>query len=235
MGSQYSPLRQDFSSRASIFHARARPGRAIQEAYMTQRARRRLTVDLRRQELLEAAERVLRQKGLKARVEDIVREAGAAKGTFYLYFSSWDDLLASLKARLYARFDERYPELRQLTVEANWRDVLANLAEGFVDFTLDLGGLHEAIFHSESAQRRPALEKNDAPFQIAHLLRIGQAAGAVWADIDPNSTALLVFAVLHETADAIVAGADRALSMTTLRQFLRNALLVPPRKPARRT
>ena len=51
------------------------------------RTRRAAARDERRQQLLDAAQRVFSQKGYHATtVDDITRAAGVAKGTFYLYF-----------------------------------------------------------------------------------------------------------------------------------------------------
>ena len=50
-----------------------------------------------RQRLLDAGRTVSGQQGLQAlRVDDVVRLAGTSHGTFYLYFSSRQDLLAAL-------------------------------------------------------------------------------------------------------------------------------------------
>jgi AcrR family transcriptional regulator len=50
--------------------------------------------DVRRHELVEAAVAVFSAKGVSAAsVDDIVRAAGVAKGTFYLYFATKDDLV----------------------------------------------------------------------------------------------------------------------------------------------
>jgi AcrR family transcriptional regulator len=55
----------------------------------------------RRQQLLDAAIAVFSSKGLgAASVDDIVREAGLAKGTFYLYFATKDDLVGAVAERL---------------------------------------------------------------------------------------------------------------------------------------
>ncbi len=49
---------------------------------------------MRRRELLEAAVSVFSEKGIaSASVDDIVRAAGVAKGTFYLYFATKDDAI----------------------------------------------------------------------------------------------------------------------------------------------
>ncbi len=60
----------------------------------TRAQRRRATT---RNALLRAARRTFRARGVHAtRVEDIVREAGVARGTFYLYFDNREAVLAAL-------------------------------------------------------------------------------------------------------------------------------------------
>ena len=66
--------------------------------------RRRLTPELRRQEILDAAVLLLREKGMATRVEDVTLAAGAAKGTFFTCFPSWDDLLEAVRAHHIAEF-----------------------------------------------------------------------------------------------------------------------------------
>ena len=51
----------------------------------------------RRQELLETARRLFITKGYeKTSVNDILKEVGIAKGTFYYYFSSKEDMLEAM-------------------------------------------------------------------------------------------------------------------------------------------
>src|ERR1700758_4533199 len=64
------------------------------------------TMDKRRQ-ILEAAERVFRSKGLaKATTREIARDAGCADGTLYLHF---DDRLSLFSAVL----DECVPDIKE--------------------------------------------------------------------------------------------------------------------------
>ena len=61
------------------------------------RARRTESESVRRAQLLNAARKVFRAKGYDgATVSEIVREAGVAQGTFYLYFPSKRDAAVSL-------------------------------------------------------------------------------------------------------------------------------------------
>ncbi len=61
------------------------------------RARRTESEPVRRAQLLRAARKVFRAKGYDgATVSEIVREAGVAQGTFYLYFPSKKDAAVSM-------------------------------------------------------------------------------------------------------------------------------------------
>ena len=62
------------------------------------RVRRTESEPVRRAQLLRAARKVFRAKGYDgASVSEIVREAGVAQGTFYLYFPSKKDAAVSLR------------------------------------------------------------------------------------------------------------------------------------------
>ncbi len=64
-------------------------------------ARRTESEPVRRAQLLRAARKVFQAKGYDgASVSEIVREAGVAQGTFYLYFPSKRDVALSLRAEL---------------------------------------------------------------------------------------------------------------------------------------
>ena len=68
------------------------------------RARR----EVRRQELIDAAVAVFSAKGVAAAsVDDIVRAAGVAKGTFYLYFATKDDAVNAVAASMVERVADR--------------------------------------------------------------------------------------------------------------------------------
>src|SRR4051794_30538508 len=55
----------------------------------------------RRTELLDAAEALIAQAGAdKLTVDAITTRAGVAKGTYYVYFSTKDDVLQALRDRL---------------------------------------------------------------------------------------------------------------------------------------
>lgn len=65
--------------------------------------------EIRRDQLLEAAERLFAEKGhIETTVLDIAEAAGVAKGTFYLYFPSKEHCVMALKERLAEGLVERF-------------------------------------------------------------------------------------------------------------------------------
>lgn len=186
--------------------------------------RRRLDRASRREELIVAAERVLRERGLSARVEDVVRQAGAAQGTFYVYFRTWEDLLLVLRERAFEGFDSRFPKVEALRSAEDWRAMVAALPALFTDLTLELEGLHAVLFHGPIARVPPTEPRHDVMARLADLFVAGTQAGALSVP-QPRLAARLAFAMLHETADLVEAGADRARTTGGCAALLSRALL----------
>jgi AcrR family transcriptional regulator len=70
----------------------------------------------RRAELVDAALAVFSEKGVsEASVDDIVRAAGVAKGTFYLYFRSKEDVVTAVAARMVGAVAERAERMATAT------------------------------------------------------------------------------------------------------------------------
>jgi AcrR family transcriptional regulator len=183
--------------------------------------RRRLQPEARKLEIVEAAERLLHAHGSRVRVEDVVREAGVAKGTFFLYFPTWDDLLEVVRQRLVSQFDAAYPLPTEVGGPVDWPRLVESQAGAFIDFTISRRGVGEAVFHSDFAERRPLADH--AIVRLSAVIRAGQEASA-FGPVDPEPTARLLFAAIHEAADAVAGGADRAAILAALRSLLRRTL-----------
>jgi AcrR family transcriptional regulator len=181
--------------------------------------RRRLKPDARRLEIITAAEKLLKRHGTAVRVEDVVAEARAAKGTFYAYFESWDDLLDTIRQRTVGELESQAAPLLAFGPATDWYKVLPSLAELLVDFITASQGLHDALFHSDFTRNRPMPPETRLAARIAQILRAGMAAGA-YQKLDPEPTGQLISAVIHETADQILAGADRQRSFAALDHLL---------------
>lgn len=188
---------------------------------MDKRPRRRLQPEARKLEIVEAAERLIHAHGSQVRVEDVVREAGVAKGTFFLYFPSWDDLLETVRERLVSDFDAANPLPTEVDGPIDWPALVEAQACAFIDFTLSRRGFGEAVFHSDFAERRPLAD--NGILRITAVIRAGQEAEA-FGPVDPEPTARLLFAAIHEASDALAAGADRAATLAALQNLLRRCL-----------
>ncbi len=188
--------------------------------------RRRLDPDERRLELLLAAEALIRERGPVVRVEDVVARAGAAKGTFYSAFDSWDDLLEALRTRSFEHYGRLYPAPQGPV--SDWPGLICSMGASFVDFVAGMGGLHEALFHSDFAQRRHPVSGRTPVARIAAVILRGQEDGA-FEGIDPQPAARLLFAMIHEAADAVLGGMPRDRVTTTLDMLLRRQLEGCPR------
>lgn len=183
--------------------------------------RRRLQPEARKLEIVEAAERLLQAHGSRVRVEDVVREAGVAKGTFFLYFPTWDDLLETVRDRLVTDFDAAYPLPTEVEGPVDWPSVVDWQAAAFIDFAIARMGIGEALFHSDFAERRPLAD--NGILRLAAAIRAGQEAEA-FGPVDPEPTARLLFAAIDEAAHAVARGADRAAILAALKSLLRRTL-----------
>jgi len=183
--------------------------------------RRRLQPEARKLEIVEAAERLLQARGSQVRVEDVVREAGVAKGTFFLYFPTWDDLLDTVRQRLVSEFDTTYPLPTEVDGPVDWPSIVEWQVSAYLDFASARQGIGQALFHSDFTERRPLAD--NAILRLSAVIRAGQEAGA-FGPVDPEPTARLMFAAIDEAARAVAGGADRAATLAALQGMLRRTL-----------
>ncbi|MCO1660081.1 TetR/AcrR family transcriptional regulator [Pseudonocardia humida] len=153
-----------------------------------------------RQQLLDAAERVLLRAGPGALTSRAVTtEADVAKGVLHRHFADFDDFLAELARDRIARIDARAGELRAAagtgTVAGNLAGALAEL---FDPVTVAVAGL--VIFRDELRERlRGAAVPRTPPVltemtaAIAGYLAAERELGRIAADaeIDPLALALV--------------------------------------------
>jgi AcrR family transcriptional regulator len=94
--------------------------------------------EARRQDLMDAAIRVFKDKGIaRTTVSDITTAAEVAKGTFYLYFDSKDHLLGALKERLVDEILEHASSQYARVGREDWWALVDSVIETFVDFMLE--------------------------------------------------------------------------------------------------
>src|SRR3954447_11956263 len=101
---------------------------------------------VRKEQLLDAAESVLLERGLSATtVADVAQAAGVAKGTMYLHFESKAELLVGVRARYVQRLTDA--ALAPEATEVPSQQLIHRLVSGLSDFSIANGDLHHLLFH----------------------------------------------------------------------------------------
>jgi AcrR family transcriptional regulator len=166
-----------------------------------------VTADKRRL-LFDAAVRVFARKGFHAaRVGDIAEEAGVAHGLLYHYFSSKDEVLATI-------FRETWTDLLAAVsdVEASeagareqLRQVAAILLRSWRRDPDLVRVLVREVTRSAEVERR--IGEIDAAFEaLERIVRKGQSKGELREDLDARLAAVVFYGALEEILTGWVLG-----------------------------
>jgi AcrR family transcriptional regulator len=155
----------------------------------------------RRDELMNAAQRLFLEHGVgPTTIEQITSAADVAKGTFYLYFSSKEDIRAALGERF---AQEHLVKIKQAIAEkqnSDWKGKLSTWAAACVNGYLESIRLHDILFYGSRSPTREGLVDNIVIDHLIGLLEAGVDAGA-WSIDDPRFAAVFLFSGLHGVVD----------------------------------
>jgi len=160
----------------------------------------------RRDELMVAAQHLFLEQGVGATtIEQIALGAEVAKGTFYLYFSSKEDVLAALR--------DRFAQELLLGIKAavadkaaeDWMGKLAAWAEAGVAGYVASSALHDMLFYAARPATSEGLVDNILIDDLVELLAGGVAAEA-WYVEDARFVAVFLFNGLHGVVDGVKVG-----------------------------
>jgi len=157
--------------------------------------------ELRREEILDAAQRLFLEQGVgPTTIEHITMGADVAKGTFYLYFKSKDELRSSLGERFGRNHLIRIKTAVGRQADRDWRGKLAASVAASVAFYLDSIQLHDVLFYEGRSPTREGLVDNVVIDYLEEILR-GGAAEQAWVVDDARSAAVFVFSGIHAVVD----------------------------------
>lgn len=185
---------------------------------------------VRKEQILTAARTVFREKGYDATaVSDIVREAGVAQGTFYLYFPSKKHAVLELAHQVTAEVLHR--------VKLEWKEDLTfeERLRGFISTVFEIGrekpDLCRLVHLEAEAAGLDISQTEEAQWTIGHMAAMFQGAmdkGEMMV-MDP----MLVMRILKGTLmnaihEAFVFGdgSDGDRIEKTVTQMMVNALVV---------
>jgi AcrR family transcriptional regulator len=186
--------------------------------------------ELRREELLDAAQQLFLDKGIAATsIDEIATAAHVAKGTFYLYFASKEAVLAAIQERFIINFCKRLEAAMDRCGPNQWRARLQAWVKTMIEGYLDQSALHDVIFHENQTYDRHSMSHNPAIDQFTELLAAGAKAGA-WLSEDPRASAIMFFHALHGGVDAAIdaegSKINRARLVRNTTTFVERALAV---------
>jgi AcrR family transcriptional regulator len=171
--------------------------------------------DVKRRQILDAAEKLLLRHGYeRTKMAEVAAEAGVANNAVYWYFASKDDLLASMLQRRQEQALQRLPSPGTTTVEER---VLAMLA------LLDEVAILTATVHERAAHSPAVAEMHEAFHREADRLLQDAFADSGLDAFDASQAAKAMMALvegihLHQTSRDIQARDD--LVRWTLRRFI---------------
>ncbi|WP_116137543.1 TetR/AcrR family transcriptional regulator [Trinickia diaoshuihuensis] len=156
--------------------------------------------ETRRNDIMNAAQRLFVEHGVAATtVDHITAAAEVAKGTFYLYFTSKDELLAALGARFGEQLlDAIHKATRR--IDGDWRDKLAAWAKAYATGYLASVRVHDAVFSGTWSHPHDGELNNCVVDDLERLLEEGKRSLA-WSIDDTRMTAVFLFGGIHSMVD----------------------------------
>ncbi len=157
--------------------------------------------EARREELMDAAQALFLEKGvMQTTIEQITVAAGVAKGTFYLHFSSKEDVLVALRRRWLATYSARIQAAVDKRPSADWPGKLRAWVRAAVDGYFETVEIHDLVFHEPVPASTKAIPVGESAQQLAKLLELGNRANA-WAIDDCAFVAAFFFSGFHGSVD----------------------------------
>jgi AcrR family transcriptional regulator len=156
----------------------------------------------RRHDLMDAAVKVFKKKGIHSTtVADITEAAGVAKGTFYLYFESRDHLLGALRENFVDEIVERTTSFYERVGQDDWWALVDAMIETMIEMMFERRDVI-AVFMQEgfTPATQEVFGQCDVRVNamIASGIQMGIDAGVFEVD-DPQTTAALLHHALEGT------------------------------------
>lgn len=161
--------------------------------------------EVRLDELMAAAERLFLAQGVEATtINEIVEAAQVAKGTFYHYFTSKNDMLDALGKRYTGQFLASVEAALDCCAADDWAGRLRAWIHANVDTYVKTYRTHDIVYTNHHHHNRSNQAKNAILDQLLAIIEGGRAAG-VWSPEQPRVVALLIYSGVHGATDDVIA------------------------------
>lgn len=164
--------------------------------------RRQREKERRRNDIVNAAERVFFSRGMEnATMDDVADEAELSKGTLYIYFQSKEDLYLAITKRgldiLTAMFE------KESAKKASGIEKIYAIGQAYRDFAKKHTNYFQAMAYfdlrikemgEESPNARASIEQGEKVLTIcAEAIQRGIADSSIRSDIDPKKAAIILW------------------------------------------
>jgi AcrR family transcriptional regulator len=154
----------------------------------------------KRAALVEAAEAVFVERGIaRATVDEITARAGVAKGTFYLYFSSKEELVRALHEQLWEGHVALTREAAERMLTMGLWPAVDEFIERVVDYDLEHLAWHRLVAQTWSQPLEQGKAEQEILALVTAAIQLGIEAGEFHAD-DPELTATLLYRAMQGTS-----------------------------------
>lgn len=158
----------------------------------------------RRNNIIDAAEKVIFAKGLdQATMEEIAEEAELSKGTLYLYFKNKNELYMAITQRGSDMLNSRFAKI--FNGDHSGLELIRLMGETYLDFVKNNPDYYNAFMYYESLKDAAELEnsemaqiceenRNEAMNYMIRCLQIGMQDGTIDDSYNPRELAILIWA-----------------------------------------
>ena len=161
-----------------------------------------------RKKIVEAAERVMRERGLaRSTTKEIARAAGYSEGTLYKHFESKEDLFLCVLDERLPSFVDLVEELPERAGKGAVRRTLEEVASKALAFYGEIVPMAASIFSEPgllARHREGITNRGRGPWTVnealAAYLDAEKRLGRVSEDVDPEATAAMVLGACFQRA-----------------------------------
>ncbi len=160
-------------------------------------------MDNKKERIIHAAMDVFTEKGLeKTKVSDIVKKAGIAQGTFYIYFSSKLSVVPSIAEIMVEK------TLNEIIKKVNKNDPFSDQMKDVIDVVFSVTKEYRQIFalvyaglgSTDYLQEWEALYSQYYTW-MSRFLNRAKDAGTLRENLDPDQTAVLLIDLIESAAE----------------------------------
>ncbi|EKT57325.1 TetR/AcrR family transcriptional regulator [Providencia sneebia] len=154
---------------------------------------------------MNAAESLFLTQGfLETTVSEIVKDADVAKGTFYHYFTSKDEILEALRERYMTWYLACIDQA--IDGETDSQEILLQWCESSIKCYVEKMRVHDMLFH-EGFHKCSNIHEERAIAQVKAILLYGQERKA-WSATPINLVSSMMYHCMHTAVDNLTNSAE---------------------------